>query len=139
MSRRQAILRLTPESLVRMLQVSHKGYRFKVVENSLPEDAEFLGANFDHQYGCFFIRLESEEFKKVEECCVLPVLENPVVETTSDGHANERYLRLLLNDLLPGLGSGQYIDKHGMEKAFEDGARRLKEMRELLSDYEEKQ
>ncbi|KKM56458.1 hypothetical protein LCGC14_1551630 [marine sediment metagenome] len=134
MSRHRALLRLHPDALVVLFQQSKDGRRFKIPENSLPEDVNFLGVNYDPQYNCFMISLDSEEFDKVPDGNVLPILEQPVIETTAHPHMLESHLWNILRDL--GFTDEQ-IEKDGFDSIVHAAREKIKASEELLAAFEE--
>ncbi|KKM74386.1 hypothetical protein LCGC14_1400830 [marine sediment metagenome] len=133
MSRHRALLRLHPDALVVLFQQSKDGRRFKIPENSLPEDVNFLGVNYEAQYNCFMISLESEEFDKVPDGNVLPILEHPVIETTAHPHEMETHVMGLLGDLSYSVA---HISKNGLEATVREARDRIRLMLDFLSTHQ---
>lgn len=133
MSRRRALLRLTPEALTQMLKGSNDGYRFKIVENGLPEDVTFFGVNYSPEHAAFVFCLGSEEFEPVSEGNMMPMIEYPVAETTSDPHEMETHVMGLLGDLSYSVA---HISKNGLGATVREARDRIRLMLDFLSTHE---
>lgn len=54
--------------------------KFEVVEDSLPRDAQIVGAGYDNQYDRFFVNVQSEEFEPIASGCAIPVHNGPTIQ-----------------------------------------------------------
>lgn len=78
-TRRQAILRVSPEFLVDLLSTSRGGQTF-CIRKGLPKDVKLRGAYFDGQRNTFNLVLESPRFESVPVGRPLPMIDDPVIE-----------------------------------------------------------
>lgn len=76
---RRAFFMVGPEQLL-VLAVG----KYEVVENPLPTDVQFRGANFDFVRQVFVVCVESESFEEVEEGKMLPEVAPPLIRRCED-------------------------------------------------------
>jgi hypothetical protein len=71
---RRAVFYVSPEALMMLTAGT-----FEVVENGLPGDARFVGANYDYLRNAFAVCVESASFEETPESQMFPVITGPCI------------------------------------------------------------
>lgn len=74
---RRAILKVSPVFLGEFFR---NGEVHIKIESGLPDDAKFIGVQYDHKKDCFDLCYESTEFAEIKEDEPMPVLPPPLAK-----------------------------------------------------------